>query len=105
MAAAGTGKFEGKKLRKLRTDRGWSQSQLGHKIGAHVTSVSDWERGDNAPSGRHIVGLARELGVPVEHFYGDDEDEESDQAMSREQLHAIQRAWRFLNDTLGGAAA
>lgn len=69
-------KFNGTKLRDLRKARKWSQTQLGTRIGAHVTSVSDWERGDNEPSGRHVAGLARELDVPAESFYGNDADDE-----------------------------
>lgn len=70
--------FKGHVLRAARNAKGYSQSELGGRIGAHVTSISDWERGDNAPSGRHVVSLSRELAVPVEHFYGDEDDEEAD---------------------------
>lgn len=76
MALTGTRKFRGEFLRELRTTREWSQSDLGRRLGAHVTSISDWERGDNQPSGRHVAGLAREFGVAVEKFYGDADDEE-----------------------------
>lgn len=67
--------FKGSVLRAARKARGLSQSQLGSRIGAHVTSISDWERGDNAPSGRHVASLSSELGVPVEMFYADDDEE------------------------------
>lgn len=60
----------------MRKAAGWSQSDLGRKIGAHVTSISDWERGDNEPSGRHVAGLAREFAVAADFFYGDATDEE-----------------------------
>lgn len=70
-------KFQGHRLRALRSERNLSQGELGRRIGAHTTSVSDWERGDNSPSGRHVFSLARELGVPVEHFYAEDEDAEA----------------------------
>lgn len=78
-----TPRFDGAKLREIRQAKEpkLSQSQLGHRIGAHVTSISDWERGANSPSSRHIAGLARELGVPADSFFtsgGDDDDEEDD---------------------------
>lgn len=76
MSSLNTQVFRGDRLRKMRKAAGWSQSVLGAKIGAHVTSISDWERGDNEPSGRHIAGLAREFGVTAEFFYGDNLDEE-----------------------------
>lgn len=73
--------FDGTRLRDARKQKGLSQSRLAQKIGAHVTSVSDWERGDNAPSGRHVASLTRELGVPVNEFFGaEEDDEESDVA-------------------------
>lgn len=62
-------------MRAARKDKGLSQTQLGQRIGAHVTSISDWERGDNAPSGRHVASLSREFGIPAEDFYGDDDAE------------------------------
>lgn len=72
--------FKGSVLRAARKEKGLSQSELGRRIGAHVTSISDWERGDNAPSGRHVASLSRELGVGVEKFY--DEAEEESRAMT-----------------------
>jgi transcriptional regulator with XRE-family HTH domain len=81
--------FDGKKLRAVRKAMRLSQSELGRRIGAHVTSISDWERGENSPSGRHVAGLARELGVTVGDLYGDaaaEDDEESDEPLSREQM-------------------
>lgn len=87
MASLLSGKFLGKKLRSLRKARGWSQNELGRRIGAHVTSISDWERGDNEPSGRHVVSLARELKVNVDELYGSDDDEE-DQVRRLRQIRA-----------------
>lgn len=46
-------------------DRG-SQTWLADAIGAHPTSVSDWERGRTQPSLRHLMSVASVLGVTVE---------------------------------------
>lgn len=81
--------FRGDRLRALRKAAALSQGQLGARIGAHTTSVSDWERGDNAPSGRHVASLSRELGVSAEHFYGDDADEEDHVARLRRVRAAL----------------
>lgn len=82
---SGTRRFRGKKLRQLRTARALSQSQLAAKVGAHVTSISDWERGDNAPRGHYVVSLAETLGVTADAFYGDDDEESSLQPLSRDE--------------------
>lgn len=34
-----------KKLKALRTKKGWSQGQLGNKIGADLQRISKYERG------------------------------------------------------------
>ena len=82
--------FDGSKLRGARQARGLSQSELGRRIGAHVTSISDWERGENSPSGRHIAGIARELGISVGELYGEtpaaDDEEEADAPLSRDEM-------------------
>jgi transcriptional regulator with XRE-family HTH domain len=68
----------GTRIRQARKSAGLSQSQLASKIGAHVTSVSDWERGRNAPSARHLLSIAQATGKSIEHFDGEDDGEESD---------------------------
>lgn len=76
-------KVDGSKIRQARLahkaltgGRQGSQAWLADQIGAHVTSVSDWERGANQPSARHLRSIAGALGVSVESLYAGDEDEE-----------------------------
>lgn len=60
-----------------------SQSWLAGQIGAHFTSVSDWERGVNQPSTRHLRAIADVLGVTVDELYGDEDDEASSMPLLR----------------------
>lgn len=89
MSELRTRSFRGDKLRDTRKAKNWSQSKLARKIGAHVTSVSDWERGANAPSGRHVASLSRELGVKAESFYSDDDEEESHPVVYADFMRAL----------------
>ena len=50
-----------------------SQTWLADLIGAHPTSISDWERGDTQPSTRHLMSLAGVLEVTVESLCGSPE--------------------------------
>lgn len=52
-----------------------SQTWLADQIGAHPTSISDWERGDTQPSTRHLMSLAGALDVTVESLCGSPEVE------------------------------
>jgi len=60
----------GGKIREARLAAGLSQSELARKIRAHPTSVSDWERGRNAPSARHLLSIARVTGKRLSYFEG-----------------------------------
>lgn len=66
-----------------------SQTWLANQIGAHVTSVSDWERGINQPSPRHLRAIADALGVRIEELYGDADDEDSSMPSYHELLAAL----------------
>jgi transcriptional regulator with XRE-family HTH domain len=63
-------------LKQRTRGRQGSQSWLAKQIGAHFTSVSDWERGVNQPSPRHLRAIADALGVRIEDLYGDDDEED-----------------------------
>ena len=86
--------FRGDRLRELRlkrkkqtSGREGSQNWTANRIGAHVTSLSDWERGANEPSGRHVASLATLFGVAASYFYVDDVAE-AEAAPDRDRLVA-----------------
>jgi len=86
MGPLGTRIFRGDRLKAAREAMRKSQSRLAREIGAHVTSVSDWERNKNAPSGRYVAALCANLAVTPEYLYGEDDDEEaSSLALSRDE--------------------
>lgn len=56
----------GKRVRKLRLDRGLSQEELAHEAGSNRTYISDVERGRRNPSiivvERIAIALGRSMG-------------------------------------------
>lgn len=58
----------GSRIRQARRHAGLSQSELAAKIGAHPTSVSDWERGVNEPSVRHMTSIAEATEQSLDWF-------------------------------------
>ena len=69
----------GRRLRKLRHDRGWTQAELGTHTEVRERQIIRWENNQHKPRYEHVAALARALGVPVAELMGDmdDEDEES----------------------------
>ena len=61
----------GRRVRALREARGWSQEQLGERIGLHRTYIGHIERGEVNPSLSNIVLVATGLEVdPAELVKG-----------------------------------
>ena len=59
----------GQHLRRLRDEQGYTQEQLAHLAGIHVTYLSGIERGVSNPSLRNLHALARALGVRVGNLF------------------------------------
>ncbi len=61
----------GQRIRAIREDRGWSQSELAARLGRTQTAVSYWEAGRRALGIDDLVDLARTLGVPTSELLPD----------------------------------
>jgi len=61
------------RLRRLRQDRGLSQSDLGGEIGVAQSTVGMWESGKREPDFETLIKLARFFGVSVAYLLGADE--------------------------------
>ena len=59
-------------VRIYRENRGWTQAELGLRIGGVVKqNVSQMERGNRRISGSMAIRLARVFKVPVSRFFRD----------------------------------
>lgn len=59
----------GKRIRQLRTSKGWSQEHLADEAGMHRTYLWGIEQGVRNPSIRHLTQLADALGVTVASLF------------------------------------
>lgn len=57
------------RLKKLRTDRGWSQAHLAERLGIHRTGYVRIERGSRLPKIDLVLDLARIFEVKVEDIF------------------------------------
>jgi transcriptional regulator with XRE-family HTH domain len=72
----------GERLRQLRKEAGWSQAELGEKIGTDSQRVSRYETGKITPSLDAIIRIAQALNVSIDHLLIDD--------IPRRPLHAAE---------------
>ncbi len=58
----------GKNILKLRKKKGFSQEELGEKIGVTRQTISNWELGETSPNPEQLVLLSKELSVSVDEL-------------------------------------
>ena len=63
-------------IRRLRTDRGWTQEALAEKLHLSPQAVSRWETGLGLPDVSQVPSLARLFGVTTDVLHGMDSPEE-----------------------------
>jgi ribosome-binding protein aMBF1 (putative translation factor) len=59
----------GKRIRQLRTDRGWSQEHLADEAGMHRTYMWGIEQGIRNPSVRHLARIADALDISIQRLF------------------------------------
>jgi len=58
----------GERIKRLRMERGWSQTQLAQRLEVHPKQVSGWERGAHTPSTDVLIRIAETLGVSLDYL-------------------------------------
>lgn len=64
-----------RRLRQLRSAKGFSQTKLSKKSGVSQSFIHDLETGQKQPTIKTIHKLARALGIPVSELIEEDEDQ------------------------------
>ena len=57
------------RLEVFRTQRGWTQQELGERVGVSRQTIISLERGRYNPSILLAFRLARQFGVPIEYLF------------------------------------
>ena len=63
----------GKNIAKYRRAKGWTQEELGQRLGVTNQAVSKWESQTSMPDISLLPSLTRALGISFEALYGMDE--------------------------------
>ena len=62
------------KIKKLREDKGWSQTQLAKKLNMQSQNISRYERGLFIPSTETLTKFAKIFGVSTDYLLSEAED-------------------------------
>lgn len=91
------------RLRELRERRGWSQGELGLKIGVTWQTISRWELGKNQPKFEEFVKLANAFGVTLDELADRTEVPITDPVAAR--LASVEDGQRLQEKALADLAA
>jgi transcriptional regulator with XRE-family HTH domain len=64
-----TTKLFATKLKKAREEKGYSQKELGLRVGLSDKSISIYEKGSVYPPISNLLRIAKELDKPVGYFF------------------------------------
>lgn len=65
----------GERIKQLRQERNWSQTQLAQRLGVHQKQVSGYERNVHVPSVEVLIRLAELLDVPLDYLAFEDRED------------------------------
>jgi transcriptional regulator with XRE-family HTH domain len=65
----------GERIKRLRQERGWSQSQLAQKLKVHQKQISGYERGVHLPSTELLIKVAELFNVSLDYLAFDNRED------------------------------
>jgi transcriptional regulator with XRE-family HTH domain len=74
------------KIKKLRQEKGWSQTQLAQKLNTQSQNASRYERGVFTPSTEALAKFAEVFGVSVDYLLNDDAADDGTYKIKDKQL-------------------
>jgi transcriptional regulator with XRE-family HTH domain len=74
------------KIKKLRQEKGWSQTQLANKLGIHPQHVSRYERGVFTPSAETLTKIGEVFGVSADYLLNEETNDSTGYLIKDKQL-------------------
>ena len=78
----------GEHIKRLRKTKGWSQKDLGDRVGVLQTHVSKWENGMK-PSAPYLPRIASALNVPISDLVGSTRPGKPNTELSGQEFRAL----------------
>ena len=80
----------GKRIRELRLQHGWSQTELGRRIGVNKSVISFYELGTRFPTYDNLLRICDVFNVSADYLLrGDAIEKISIDALPHDQIHAL----------------
>lgn len=85
------------KLMNLRKSRGWSQEELGERLGVTRQTVSKWELGETTPEMEKLARMSELFGVSIDELVKGGDYNETYNETKSEQFPSAEKKSRFVN--------
>lgn len=79
----------GKRLTKARTEKGFSQTELGEIVGVHYTQIGRYEKKGVVPAGDVLSKIANALGVSADYLMSGTTNDLANSTLNDKELIAL----------------
>lgn len=86
----------GRRIRKLRIDKGYSMQDLANKLNVTKSSINMWENSNSIPKDNILIALSKIFNVSIDYLLGNEKMEEK--VPENKTLHYIQRNLEKLDE-------
>ncbi len=76
----------GSNIKRLRVERGWSQTELGKRIGVGLKTIARYEKATSGPSFHNLDCLAEVFGVSIGELF---EQNDGDMETKKEDFYTL----------------
>ena len=86
----------GRRIKKLRIDKGYSMQELANQLGVTKSSINMWENSNSIPKDNILIALSNIFDVSIDYLLGNEKMEEK--IPESKTLHYIQRNLEKLDE-------
>ena len=86
----------GRRIKKLRIDKGYSMQELANQLGVTKSSINMWENSNSIPQDNILIALSNIFDVSIDYLLGNEKMEEK--IPESKTLHYIQRNLEKLDE-------
>ena len=76
----------GRRIKKLRIDKGYSMQELANQLGVTKSSINMWENSNSIPKDNILIALSNIFDVSIDYLLGNEKMEEAKHCITYKEI-------------------